>query len=271
MEENKIRERERQQAAKRAAERKKKRRRRRKIKIFLSFLFITVITLGVLSVTVFFKIEGITVKNNSIYESGEIISLSGIETGDNLFTLNSPKIEGRLTKALPFIKSVELKRQLPSTLNIVITETKEEVCYYKEGVYYTADRQGKVLMEYSEQPADKTFIQTLENIELSVGGYVEYSSTQEKDLIDKHFELADYYGYTLNTVDVRDVYNTTIKIDNRFIVEFGTYTYIELKAAHLNAMIKQMDAQSTGIIDLKAWTPEKNEAFFSKRSIDGIK
>ena len=272
MEENKIRERERQEAAKRAAERKRKRRRRRRIKIFLSFLFITVITLGILSLTVFFKIEGITVKNNSIYESGEIISLSGVETGDNLFALNSSKIEGRLTKALPFIKSVELKRQLPSTLNIVITETKEEVCYYKEGIYYTADRQGKVLMEYSEQPLDLTFIQTSEEIDVfSTGEYIEYSTAQEKDLIDKHFELADYYGYTLNSVDVRDVYNTTIKIDNRFIVEFGTYTYIELKAAHLNAMIKQMDAQNTGIIDLKAWTPEKNEAFFSKRSIEGLK
>lgn len=270
MEENKIRERERRQAAEKAALRKKKRRRRRRIKIFFSFLFIAIITLAILSLTVFFKIDGITVKNNTIYTSGDIISVSGVEIEDNLFALNSSKIEQRITKSLPFIKTVELKRQLPSKLCVVITETVEEVCYYKDGVYYSADKQGKILKEYTEQPAEMILIKNTEQINLSVGEYVEYTSFEEKDLVNKHFELAEYYGYNLNTIDVRDIYNSTVRIDNRFIVEFGTYSNIELKAAHLNAMLKQMDAQSTGIIDLTVWTPENNEAFFSKRSIEGL-
>lgn len=271
MEENNIRERERRQAAEKAALRKKKRRRRRRIKALVSFLFVSVITLAILSLTVFFKIDSITVQDNTVYSSGDIISVSGVETGDNLFALNSSKIEQRITKNLPFIKMVELKRQLPSKLSLLITETVEEVCYYKDGIYYTADKEGKILKEYTEQPADMILIKTAEEINLSIGEYIEYSSQEEKDLIKKHFELAEYYGYTLNTVDVRDLYNSIVKIDNRFIVEFGTYSNIELKTAHLNAMLKQMDAQNTGIIDLKVWTPEKNEAFFSKRSIDSIK
>ncbi|MBR2724803.1 MAG: FtsQ-type POTRA domain-containing protein [Clostridia bacterium] len=271
MEENKIRERERRQAAEKAALRKKKRRRRRRIKAFLSFLLIAILTLAILSLTVFFKIDGITVKNNTVYTSGDIISASGVEIEDNLFALNSSKIEQRITKNLPFIKTVELKRQLPSKLCFVITETEEEVCYYKDGVYYSADKDGKILKEYTEQPSEMILIKNAEQINLSVGEYVEYTSAEEKDLVNKHFELAEYYGYTLNTIDVRDVYNSTVRIDNRFIVEFGTYSNIELKAAHLNAMLKQMEAQNTGIIDLKVWTPENNEAFFSKRSIEGIK
>ncbi len=271
MEENKIRERERRQAAEKAALRKKKRRRRRRIKAFLSFLFITVITLIILSLTVFFKIEEITVENNLLYQSEEIVSASGVEIEDNLWLASSSKIQQRITKALPFIKTVELKRQLPSKLSLVITETKEELCYYKDGVYYTADRDGKILKEYTEEPTDMILIKTSGEIELSVGEDIKYASLEEKDLLDKHFELADYYGYSLNTVDVSDIYNSTVKIENRFIVEFGSYSNIELKAAHLNAMLKQMDAQNTGIIDLKVWTPEKNEAFFSKRSIEGIK
>lgn len=270
MEENNIRERERRQAAEKAALRKKKRRRRRRIKALISFLLIIAITLVILSLTVFFKIDGITVQDNTVYPSGEIISVSGVEAGDNLFALNSSKIEQRITKNLPFIKKVELKRQLPSKLSLVITETVEEVCYYKDGIYYTADKEGKILKEYTEQPTDMILIKTASEINLSVGQYIEYTAIEEKDLINKHFELADHYGYRLNTVDVRNIYNSTVKIDNRFIVEFGTYSNIELKAAHLNAMLKQMDAQNTGIIDLKVWTPEKNEAFFSKRSIEGL-
>ncbi len=270
MEESKIRERERRQAAERAALRKKKRRRRRRIKILLSFLFVTVLTLAILSLTVFFKIDDIAVKNNTVYPSGDIISVSGVAAGDNLFALNSSKIENKITKGLPFIKSVELKRQIPSKLCLIVTETVEEICYYKDGIYYSADKEGKILKEYTEQPTDMILIKNSGDINLSVGQYAEYASVEEKDLINKHFALAEHYGYALNTVDVRDLYNSTIKIDNRFIVEFGTYSNIELKAAHLNAMLKQMDAQNTGIIDLKVWTPEKNEAFFSKRSIEGI-
>lgn len=270
MEESKIRERERRQAAERAALRKKKRRRRRRIKTFIVLFFVTLLTLVILSLTVFFKIDGITVENNGTYPSGDIIAASGVEIGDNLFALNSSKIQQRITKSLPFIKTVDLKRKLPSKLSLVITETIEEICYYKDGIYYTADKEGKILKEYTEKPTDMILIKTSQDIGLAVGEYIQYASLEEKDIVNKHFELADYYGYSLNIIDVRDIYNSTVKIENRFIVEFGTYSNIELKAAHLNAMLKQMDAQNTGIIDLKVWTPEKNEAFFSKRSIEGI-
>ena len=271
MSENNIRERERIQAAKKAAIRRKKRRRRRRLTAFFVFLIIFVMTLTILSLTVFFKIDGIAVENNTIYSGGEIISTSGIIIGDNLFTLNSAKIEKNITTTMPFIKDVKLKRKLPSKLSLVVTETAEEVCYYKDGIYYSGDKEGKILNEYTEMPTNLILIHISGDIHLKVGEYIEYTTVEEKDIINKQFQLSEQYGYTLNMIDVKDVYNSIIQIDNRFIVEFGSYNNIDLKAAHLNAMLGQMEAKKSGVIDLKAWTPEKAEAFFTERSIQSIK
>lgn len=270
MNEKNIRERERREAAKKAAIRKKKRRRRRRIVALFVFLLISAIVLYILSLTVFFKIDGITVENNAIYSEGEIISAAGVKPGDNLFAINSTKLEKKITEALPFVEQVKLKKQPPSKLSLDITETKEEVCYYKDGVYYAGDIQGKILKEYSEKPADLILIKTSAEVQIEIGKYINYSVDEEKELVNKHFRLAEQYGYLLNTIDVSDIYNSKIKIDQRFIAEFGSYSNLEPKAAHLGAMLKQMEAKKTGIIDLKVWTPEKAEAFFSERSIEGL-
>ena len=270
MSEKNIRERERSEAAKKAALRKKKRRRRRRITALLVFLFISAIVLYILSLTVLFKIDGITVENNALYSEGEIISASEIKPGDNLFALSASKTQNKITKTLPFVEEVKLKRQLPSKLTLIITETKEEVCYYKDGVYYAGDKKGKILKEYAEKPENLVVIKTSADIEITIGEYIKFTNSEEKELINKHFQLCESYGYILNMIDVSDVYNSRIRIDDRFLVEFGSYSNIEPKAAHLGAMLKQMEAKKTGVIDLKVWTPEKAEAFFSERSIEGL-
>ncbi len=270
MSEKNIRERERSEAAKKAALRKKKRRRRRSLAALFVFILISAITLYILSLTVLFKIDGITVENNVLYSEGEIISAAEVKTGDNLFALNFAKIEKRITTTLPFVVEVKLKKQLPSKLSLIITETKEEVCYYKDGVYYAGDKKGKILKEYNEKPTELIIIKTSKDIEIEVGKYINFANAEEKDLINKHFQLSENFGYSLSMIDVGDIYNSRIKIDNRFIAEFGSYGNIESKAAHLNAMLKQMEARKTGIIDLKVWTPEKAEAFFTERSIEGL-
>lgn len=49
--------------------------------------FFLVIVALVFIMSVFFKVSRIEVKGNSIYTTDEVIKASGIETGDNLFSL----------------------------------------------------------------------------------------------------------------------------------------------------------------------------------------
>lgn len=55
-------------------------------------LFIVLIAVGaVLSLTVFFKTQSVTVSGSGIYSQEQIVNASEINAGDNLFLINSDK------------------------------------------------------------------------------------------------------------------------------------------------------------------------------------
>ncbi len=68
-----------------------------------------------------FNVKTITVKNNNNVNTQEIISLSGIETGENTFKI----LIGKAKKAIkenPYIEDVEINRILPGEIEIIIKE-----------------------------------------------------------------------------------------------------------------------------------------------------
>ena len=97
--------------ARKRAERQRKIRKRR-LTAFFVFLVILMLCVGVvLSFTVFFPIKNITVTGSKIYSSEEIIKISGIEAGDNLFAVNENSAENQLKKNLPYIESIKFNRK----------------------------------------------------------------------------------------------------------------------------------------------------------------
>lgn len=71
----------------------------------------------------FFNIKDIKVSGNNLLETEKILSLSQVNTGQNLMEINSEEIIKRIS-VHPLVKGVELKRKLPNTLQIVIEERK---------------------------------------------------------------------------------------------------------------------------------------------------
>ena len=80
-------------------------------------------------------IKNIEVINNKNISKDEIIKLSGINKGDNIFYTNMDNIKnGIITN--PYIMKVEIKRELPDTILINVKE-REAVFYgEKDGKYY---------------------------------------------------------------------------------------------------------------------------------------
>lgn len=72
--------------------------------------------------TVFFRVEVVAVTGNSRYTQEEIVAAAGIQTGDNLFAMNKYKIAEILRQSLPYIGEVSIRRSLPSTIVITVTE-----------------------------------------------------------------------------------------------------------------------------------------------------
>ena len=102
-----------------------KTRRRNRGRFGLLFKLLCLVALVVAmtaGVTVFFRVESVVVTGNQRYTQEEIVAATGIQMGDNLFGLNKNQIDQRLRQSLPYIGDVLIRRSLPSTILITVTE-----------------------------------------------------------------------------------------------------------------------------------------------------
>lgn len=81
----------------------------------------------VFGISIFFKVENITVSGAEKYSAWTVKEASGIEIGDNLLTFGKAKAYGRIMAKLPYVKKVHIGIKLPDTVNIEITE--QDVVY----------------------------------------------------------------------------------------------------------------------------------------------
>ena len=88
-----------------ARNRSTNRRRRRGRFSFLTKLLCILLIAGavVAALTVFFKVQSITVSGNARYTSEEVVAASGIEIEDNLFLLNKYSAAQAIFEKLPYV------------------------------------------------------------------------------------------------------------------------------------------------------------------------
>ena len=245
---------------------RQRRIRRRRILIGLTLLIVLLIAAGaVLSLTVFFPIETLTAAGSEKYTAEQITELSGIDKGDNLFTA-SVKLDA-IREKLPYIESVKLKRSLPDTLTITVTDAEDYACYYTDNKYFKVSKAGYVLDSLDEMPQELPII-TATGVKCVLGKKVAFSNEKTEKLIGKIGTLAAEQGLTLNSIDVSDELSITVKAENRFAVNLGTSNYLESKFAHLAGMIKNIDPAKTGKINLSMWTADNTEGTFVEGSIE---
>ena len=173
---------ERDEAVKKAKKRKKARKTKQAAPILMLLFVILLITFAVLSLTVFFKTEDIKVEGSKTYTAQEIISCAEIKKGDNLFLLSKDKISERLETRLPFICGVELVRDFPSTVKLIIKETKEEVCFVNANGVFSADWSGKVIKKYSEIPENIVMITVSDKAVITEGKKINFENEREAEL-----------------------------------------------------------------------------------------
>lgn len=131
--------------------RKRRRRRRRTSRFLLNFMLILCMSLAtVLGATIFFKVESITVEGNSHYSPEEVISATGIQLGENLFTVPRDEISEKITYSLPYIQSISVKYSLPTGITLVVEEQVGMVKLVTEDGSWYMGLQGKLLEKINE-------------------------------------------------------------------------------------------------------------------------
>ena len=106
----------------------------------LSVLAICVVI--VVALTLFFRVDTITITGANRYSESEIIEATGLQTGDNLLLLNKYAIAEKLCADLPYIYEVRINRVLPDKLTIEVAETEATMAVVQDGIAWLVSPRG---------------------------------------------------------------------------------------------------------------------------------
>lgn len=141
----------------------------RKIKNIIKWTILIGIIVGILAflcTSGLFDICKIEIIGNAQVAQEEILELSKIKIGDNIFLCNKIQTQSNL-ETHPYIQETKITRKLPDKIQIEITEKQKAYQIQVEGGYAYIDNQGYVL-EISSIKIDKPILQgsvtTIENI-----------------------------------------------------------------------------------------------------------
>ncbi len=233
----------------------KKRSRRTAFYVFL-FIAITLVFLAV-CVSVFLNVEEVTVEGLEKYSYEEIIEYVPINIGDNMFSFKSKDIEADIVRALPYVGSVEIKRDLPTTVVINVIEEKPYFAAELAGDVYLMSSNLKVLekitdVENNQEIKDLTTLHLNSVRRCIVGSRIEFVDKRTLDaLTDLYTCFADnYIESKIVSVDVRSRFDLYINYEGRFEVYLGDIENIDIKIRFLIGIIDELGDDAKGKIDV---------------------
>ena len=201
---------------------RKKKKTLRKIITVASVVLAVVVVMVILSLTVLFKIDTISVSGNSKYKTEQIISASEIEKNTNLFTADASNAQVQLLKKLPYIYQAEVKRKFPSTVQITVKET--DTVYYiknKDNTFTLFDGTLKVLeANVAAEPKDGIEIKKLAPSNAVAGEVIKSDDDKSYDDLLAMMQFIE----KLNLGDdITEIYSNDI--NNNFMVYKGRITF----------------------------------------------
>lgn len=234
----------------------KKRRRTGSLSFLYKLLcFVAICGAIAVAMALFFKADSIRVEGNSTYSAEQVIDASGIHAGDNLYLLNKYDAADRIIHALPYVEQVQIKRQLPDTLVITVSECTAPAAISQDGKLWLISGNGKVVGNAGVNQADRyTLITGVSIVSPEVGYSVESAGDSQNEcaamlrllgLMEERDMLQDVGSIHLESHDA-----ITMSYLERFEVILPWDADWEYKLDYLLAVVDRLEANETGTIDM---------------------
>ena len=122
---------------------KKKRRKKRYLLKFFIGMTVIICLYFVLHID-YFNVNGVGVVGNKDISDEEIIKLSEVEIGDNIFDVHPLIVQHKIKKNL-YIADVDVDRKLPDKVEIIVAEQTGKAQFADGKRYIVTDMEGEVL------------------------------------------------------------------------------------------------------------------------------
>ena len=242
-------------------------------RLYLQLITILAIALAFsLGVSIFFKVETITVSGTNRYSAWTVAEASGIQKGDNLLFFGRAGAQVRIKQALNYVENVRIGIKLPGTVNIFVEEVP--VVYSvkdHDGNWWIMTSDGKLLEKANGAEAGNHTV--IEGVvlndpaegeqataweappELDTEGNPIPSATTNADrlkaalLIAQQLERNEILGEAAS-IYVESLQQLKVQYGSRYEVRLGDVSEMDGKIAAMKSAIAQMGEFQTGILEV---------------------
>lgn len=259
---------------------------------YIIFAVFAVTVICVLSTTVLFNIDKITVTGETRYEDKEVIYESGVQEGQNLITLDGSAVEKRLIGALPYVDEVKVHKRMPTGLEIELTPAEAAVVVNKGSSYYLVSKNGRIMDTSLKKPdskyitvygfdpeyaADGDFLtvtdegnrnylaKLLKCVKQYSGNYEDSDSSASRKYSIMFSLLEDCAAVGIAdkivSIDISNIYNITLNYDNVLTLELGEYVEAQFKLTVAKNLIDsgEFDDGRQGVLKLSQVTGSSDD------------
>lgn len=221
---------------------------RRIRKYLFHYILLAAFCLAILFVmcyTVFFKLDKIQVNGCSVYSQAQIVDEIGAQKGESLFKVNLSNAEKLLVGKLPYVRSVKISRQFPTTLKVDVQE--EEVL----GAVYTSE--GFAILSTTGKVLETRVLALKEGIPRIVGlvgqtyetgSYLRKSDAKDGELLDQikvlqevQKQLAANHLTDITYYDVSDLLNIEVMLEDKLLLKLGSSSEMDYKLEFISKVL----------------------------------
>lgn len=226
-------------------------------------------------ISIFFKVQKVTVSGTQKYTPWDIREASGIQEGDSLLTMGKAQIAGKIQAALPYVEEVRIGIRLPDTVYIEVREVAVRYSVRDTGGnWWLMTAQGKLLEQVDSSTAGQNTrilgvtLETPQPGAMAVA-HEEPEATDEagqpipvavrgSDRLSAALSILQYLEQNgvlgqAASLDVTDYGNMELWYGRQFQVELGDATQLSYKIACMMSVIETLEKRSdheSGIIDV---------------------
>ncbi len=218
-------------------------------------VLVLIVGLCVCLFTPIFGVSEIVVEGNQRLNAEEIIQISNIKQGQNIFRINIKKTAAKI-KELAYVDDAQIQRKFPAKIKIVLDESTEDIIIDTPTEFIVTTIDGKVL--YKTTDVTEVPVPIVKGIEVTSSEIGQKVATEDvegatKDMsYVKCFYGSDYWSQ-IDLIDVTDASNFMMVMRTGLRVTFGPIDAIESlerKIKMLDAIIPQVKPTERSYLDL---------------------
>ena len=212
----------------------------KKVKVIIIIILILV-AIVVAMLSPLFNIKNITVVGNTILSKEEIISISGIQTEENIFKIMKLKTIDKI-KENAYINDVAIHKKLPNTVEIQVKERRPRfMLEYGNGYVYLSSQGYMLEISSIKQQIPIILGTTTSKESYKPGNRLEKEDLKKLGTVIKIMTVAKTHNMEnlITTIDISNPDNYTLKLEQeKKTVYLGDCTYLETRMSLLKSILE---------------------------------